>query len=708
VIPSLVTNIAVISYSLTAVFFLGLSVVLLTSWRGRLQGALLVLASLMTVLWAVAAAYLAAAGGALALNLLQLSEILRDAAWFGFILKLFSPAMGQGAGAARKRRLFHRGIFGFCAVLLVYPYLKGLLPKLPLTLDLYLLGFVLLAIIGLTLVEQLFRNTRIEERWSIKFLCLGLGGMFAYDFFLYSEALLFKHINADLWGARGMINALVAPLIAVSAARNPEWSLDVFVSRRVVFHSAALLGAGVYLLAMAAGGYYIRIYGGSWGGIAQVTFLFGAAIILLLLMFSGTLRAKLKVFLNKHFYSYKYDYRDEWLKFIGTLSSGVADEHLRERAIKGLAEIMDCPAGMLWMAGESGDFEPVAHWNMSDPVDEKERADGSLARFMQERQWVINLDEYDSEPEFYEGLELPEWLIRLSKTAWLVVPLIHHDALLGFVALARPRTTRSFNWEDSDLLKTAGRQAASYLALWETTQALVDARQFEAFNRLSAYVVHDLKNLAAQLALVVSNAEKHINNPEFMKDAIGTVDNAVAKMNRMLAHLRNKGTRSQSSSEAVELVKLLCEVNQARGLCQPIPKLKCEKHGMYVTADRDRLGAVVEHIIQNAQEATPSDGKVQVRLKQEGAYAVIEVEDNGCGMDAEFVRERLFRPFDTTKGNAGMGIGAYESREFVHSLGGQVDVRSRLGEGALFRIALPLLQRSGMSENGEQRTEVAI
>jgi len=706
--PSLAPNIAVISYSVTAILFLGLLVVLLTSWRGRLQGALLVFATLVTGLWAIAGAYLAAVPGALALNLMQLSEILRNVAWFVFLLKLLTPVMTGGMKGILSQRLMTRGIVGFCAALAIYPYIRGFLPKFDVGLDFYLFGFVLLGVIGLALVEQLFRNTRMEERWAIKFLCLGLGGMFAYDLFLYSDALLFKHVNPDLWGARGMVNALVAPLIAVSAARNPAWSLNVFVSRRIVFHTSALLGAGIYLLAMAAGGYYIRIYGGSWGGVAQVTFLFGAGVLLVLLLFSGTLRAKLKVFLSKHFYSYKYDYRDEWLRFIRTLSAGEGDEHLRERVIKGLAEIMDSPGGMLWMARESSGFQSVAHWNMSDPVDEKEPADSSFIKFIEERQWVINLNEYDSEPESYGDLQLPAWLKRLSKAAWLVVPLIHHDALLGFVVLARPRTGRSFNWEDSDLLKTAGRQAASYLALLETTRALVDARQFEAFNRLSAYVVHDLKNLAAQLALVVSNAEKHINKQDFIKDAIGTVDNAVTKMNRMLAHLRNKQARAKSACEAVDLVKLLCEVNEARAACAPVPRLECEKHGLYVAAERDRLAAVVEHIIQNAQEATPADGEVRVRLMQEGARAVMEVKDNGCGMEAQFIRDRLFRPFDTTKGNAGMGIGVYESREFVHMLGGEIDVSSKPGEGTLFRIALPLMQRSGTSEKAEDQAEVVL
>ena len=127
------------------------------------------------------------------------------------------------------------------------------------------LGHIGLAIGGLALIEQLFRNTRPHRRWATKFLYLGLGLIFAYDFFLYADALLFKRLDQAVWEARGLVSAMAVPLIAVATSRNPEWSLDVFVSRRMVLHSAAIFGAGIYLLAMAGMGYYIRAYGGNWG-----------------------------------------------------------------------------------------------------------------------------------------------------------------------------------------------------------------------------------------------------------------------------------------------------------------------------------------------------------------------------------------------------------------------------------------------------------
>ena len=202
-----------------------------------------------------------------------------------------------------------------------------------------------MAILGMILVEQVYRNTPVRQRWGIKFACLGIGGIFAYDFYFYSDALLLKQINPEIWAARGIINALVVPLIAVSAARNPDWSLGIAVSRRILFYSVALFGAAAYLLAMAAAGYYLRFFGGSWGTVMQVSFLFGAIVLLLAVLFSGTLRSWLRVFISKHFFSYNYDYREEWLRFTRTLAEG---EHgLEERVIQALAQLVESPAGGL-------------------------------------------------------------------------------------------------------------------------------------------------------------------------------------------------------------------------------------------------------------------------------------------------------------------------------------------------------------------------
>ncbi len=265
-----------------------------------------------------------------------------------------------------------------------------------------------------------------------------------------------------------------------------------------------------------------------------------------------------------------------------------------------------------------------------------------------------------------------------------------HDDLMGFAVLSRSPLRRRLNWEDHDLLKTAGRHAASHLAQFETAQQLADARQFEACNRLSAFVVHDLKNLVAQLSLLVANAAKHMHKPGFMEDAVRTVDHSVAKMNKLLAQLRSGVVVSDGQAPA-SLAVMLDEVVRGKSARKPVPVLELDAEDVLVRADRERFMMVLGHVVQNAQDATPPEGHVQLRYRRDGEAALIEVVDDGCGMDEGFVRERLFRPFDTTKGAAGMGIGAYEARETVRGMGGEVEVESVPGAGTTFRIRLPVV-----------------
>lgn len=692
-------NVEVISYSTTAAAFLGLGLLLLTGRQGQIRKRLLAVASLASVVWAATVAYQAAYGGLLIIA--QMLELLRDLTWFAFLLAMLRAVYPDDTGTTRRFAVVFGTASAFTVALMLlalYRITGGSALRFIAGNDV-LAGQLLMSVAGLVVVEQLYRNTPHEQRRALKYLCVGVGGMFAYDFYLYSDALLFQRVSATLWDARGFIHAMVVPVIGIALARNLQWSpnrdaIDVFVSRRIVFHTTALLGAGVYLLAMGAGGYYVREYGGSWGLVFQAIFLFGAGLVLAILLFSGQLRASLRVFISKHFFGYKYDYRDEWLRFIRTLSSGEPATQLRERAIKAIAQIVESPGGILWMRRDNGRFEPVARWNMSDPVPAYESADGILVRFLELREWVINLDEHEKSVQRFRGAEapaLPDWLHAIS-AAWLVVPLILHENLIGFVVLARSPllpVRHEFNWEDCDLLKTAGRQAASHLAQLEASRALAETRQFEAFNRLSAFVVHDIKNLIAQLSLVVSNAAKHKHNPQFMEDAIHTVESSIEKMNRLLANLR-KGHTEEDRPVRVDLVQLLSEVVSAHGIHRPETTLECAGHGIAVSANRDRLSAVIGHVIQNAREATPGDGRVTVRMRGDRREAVIEVEDTGCGMDEAFIRERLFRPFESTKGSAGMGIGAYETREFIRALGGDIDVFSRPGHGTIFRLHVPL------------------
>jgi putative PEP-CTERM system histidine kinase len=682
--PDTLLLLAAVGYGLATLAYLGLSGLIVASWQRRPQGRLLVLATGLSAIWGALSAL--TAWGMLPAWPGFAAEVARNGAWLALLLYILQLRLPPGAALPAPLRL----IRGLSVLLIGGLLLSSLMPVIApdrpvLAQWAWGLGLVLLTVTGLVLIEQIYRSTRPEDRWAIKFLCLGLAGLFVYDFYLYANAALFNVMDAQVWAARGYVAALVTPLIAVSAARNPEWSAPVGLSRSMVFHTASLLGAGVYLLLMAGAGYYLRLFGGEWGDVVQTVFVFAAAMLLALLMFSGTLRARLRVFLSKHFFSYRYDYREEWLNFTRTLTEGQPGERLCERAVEALARLVESPGGALWMReGEAG-YQRASYWNWSD-LNGTEPADSAFVQWLADKQWVVDLDEMKTRRDLYGDLDTPAW-IQQAKDAWLVVPLMLHDELLGFVVLKHSLGKVSFNWEVSDLLKVAARQASANLSQMRASNQLIVARQFESFNRTTTFVIHDLKNLIAQLSLLLANAEKHKDNPEFQSDMLDTVENAVTRMNKVLAQLRRGSGEVQAQS--VALADILADAVASKQAFKLRPTVELPPAHLQVRAERERLTRAIGHLLQNALEATPSTGTVTVRAFEESGQAIVEIIDSGIGMDDTFIRTRLFQPFDSTKG-AGMGIGAYECRETIRALGGQVDVTSMPGSGTRFRISLPL------------------
>ncbi len=683
-------QLALSGYGLTGLAFTLLFLLLLTGWRKHFQGSKLVVAVAGSALWSLCAAA-QVRWGVPGLELVWAAEVIRNLLWVFFLLYLLRPLAESNALYLRMLGYVRLAclVLG-CLMLVVLVDLPPFAERadiVQMRREFSLIGQLLFAVLGLALVEQLFRNTPLEMRWGIKHLCFGLGAFFAFDFYLYADALLFHRLDEAIWSARGFVGLMTVPLIGITAARNPEWSPRVFLSRRMVLHSTTLISAGLYMLIMGLAGYYIRLYGGEWGGVLQIAFLFGAIIVLVSLLFSGQFRARLKVFFDKHFFSYRYDYREEWLRVIDLLAGRRLERPLSERVIWALADIVESSGGLLWVRSDKGEYRFKARFNSHHDVAAVVGASEPMVPFMQERRWVVNIDEWRSEPEVYGDIQLPPWIADNPDT-WLIVPLIHDEQLLGFVVLVQPRAPQPINWENLDLLKTVGMQAASYLALNQAAEALAEARQFEGFNRLSAFVMHDLKNLIAQLSLVAKNAAKHKHNPEFIDDAIGTIENAVLKMNRLMVQLKSADITGES--RRIDLVRELREVVATKAGGVPAPVFSTQQEAVFVMAEPDRLSAVIGHVVQNAQDATAADGKIDVILRVAGDEVIVEIRDNGCGMDAEFIRTRLFRPFDSTKGLTGMGIGAYECREVITALGGQIVVESAPGRGTVFRIMLPI------------------
>jgi len=687
VIGALLSEAGLVSHAIACFVFaaLGLGAARRPSvgdWPSRL----LIAASLATALWAFLFV-IAQTRGRFAYALLSPAETLRTALWGAFVVSLI---VRSWTAQDRPRSSFTvAGSLGLVVVLQFGLDLSGATrlaagssPN-PLAL-LFLFSRMTVAIGGLVLVHNLYVNIAPSSRWSVRLLCIGLGGIFGYDLNLYSLQLLTGSFGVDLFNIRGLANALVVPLIAVSASRSHQWRIRL--SRQVVFQSFSLVGIGGYLVAMSALGYGLRLVGGDWGRLLQISFIFAAAMLAAVVVFSGQFRAWARVQVNKHFFTSKYDYRQEQRRFVATLSAGEgADGTLAERVIQAVCAIVDSPGGALFTADAEEIFTIAARWNRV-LLDVRIALDDPLARYMGEQGRIVNLDELRVGRGDHSGTPAPKW--AADRRLWLIVPLIHLDRLNGFIVVERSLAARTLNWEDYDLLRTAGRQAASYIAESASQRALAEARKFDEFNRRFAFIMHDIKNVVSQLSLVARNASKHAGNPEFQADMVLTLNNSVGRMNDLLARLGAKAGSATERPARIDLTKLLHEVAVRKQRLHSALEVRANGP-MIVEADAGRLEAAFEHLAQNAIDASEPGDPITLSLAREDGMARVDVIDVGQGMAPDFVRDGLFAPFHSTK-DGGFGVGAYEAREIVKGAHGRLSVVSQPGEGSVFTVLLPL------------------
>ena len=607
-------------------------------------------------------------------------DLLRFGLWFVFMLALL-PSPRRGGGLGWLRAIAFAGVLVRLTLILLGEGLPSQALARP-----QAFATLGLAVLGLVLVEQMLRNATADARWNAKPVCLGLGAIFVFDLFIGSQAALFQHFDGDAISVRALVHAAAVPLLYVASRRHADWLGKLHVSRAAVFHSATLLLVGTYLLIVAGVGYYVRYTGGQWGRALSVALVFVALVALTLLMASGSMRSRLRVYISKNFFSYRYDYREEWLRFTQLLSGSAEPQHTAETVVRALANLVESPSGMLWLQrAAGGDFTQAARWNLPAQPGSEAR-EGPLATFWRERSWIVDLNEWRERPAAYPGLELPAWLAEDSR-CWLLVPLLVREALIGFVVLGRPRAVVELNWEVRDLLRTAASQASGYLDQAQATEALLEARKFDAFNRMSAFVVHDLKNIVTQLSLMMKNAKRLRDNPEFQQDMLDTVENSLEKMRQLMLQLR-EGDKPHGVTSGVDLEQIAKRLAAAASSKGRVLELDLQP-GVNTRGHAERVERVLGHVVQNAFDATPASGQVRLTLDAEGSQARVRVEDNGCGMSEDFIQNRLFKPFQTTKAS-GMGIGAHESYQYVQELGGKISVQSELNRGTIVTLLLPL------------------
>jgi len=687
-------DLGMVTYSVAAVFLFALMVAQLRIWAQGNSSLVLLGATTVSFVWCVVLAFQARIPIEY-FYLIPVLEIVKNISWFILLLsilglrKLIIPRFRENDNSSSlvAISLISLGI-PICLLLYItyYVFVQGGILFYPSFGErIVLAGFLLNAVIGLVLLEQVIRNTRDHHIWHLKFLCLSLGILFSYDIYLFSNGLLFERIQDQLWQARGAVIALATPLIAISVLRTHQQPIQMNISRRLIFHSGVMMAAGAYLLLMGLTGFYIRNISGEWGLLIQVIFWVVSLTLLVVMIYSGRLRSVLRTYINRHLFSSKYDYRDEWMRISSILSQTSVDETPAERVIHALAGIVDSQGGALWLSTNDFHFDQVAHLEMGWIENGGLTLHDPLIDYLQ-KDVLVDLGEISND---LGSDDIPVWLSELKK-AWLLLPLKTHDKLLGFVLLKESRVEFELVAEDFELMNAVSQQAASYLAQMIASEELVEAKQFSAFNQVSAFVVHDLKTLNSQLSLMIGNAEKHKNNPSFIEDMITTTEHAVNKMSFLLEHFKREESVNDLDAQPLNLVSLTREVIEAHQKLRPIPVLHCKETEITVLGNAIELKSSLGHLVQNAQEATPEENTIGIELVLCTDNVKVVITDTGAGMTEDFVNTQLFKPFESTKGLAGMGIGVYQCRATIRKLHGDLQVHSEPGKGSRFTATLPL------------------
>ncbi|MEW6417440.1 MAG: XrtA/PEP-CTERM system histidine kinase PrsK [Nitrospirota bacterium] len=546
----------------------------------------------------------------------------------------------------------------------------------------YFYLFILLyAVLTLINLEGTLKSSSGSIRWRIKHTLIGVGGIMSSVIYYYSKALLYRSIDMNLSPVRGSIVIISSLLIMISIFRQTFPKEEISISRGIFYRSFTLLIAGVYLLGLGIMGAGMKYLGENFGRYLSIVIVFGGTIALITVLFSETLRRRVKVFIDKNFYKDKYDYRSQWLQFTQRISYTKTFDELLSAILDGFASAMGSRTKSLWLYNNISDiFYQAQPYNASSHGITL-KGSSSLISYFKEKGWIFNANDKDNKileenKEFFE-----------RTNASLVIPLMNNGNIIGFIELGKSLSNDIYNYEDYDFLKTLAKQAISAIMNARLTEELTKAREMEAIGRVSSFVIHDLKNLVSTLSLSVENAPDNINNPEFQKDMLNTLSNTVDKMKGLIKKLSDMPKKAELNLETLDIVPLV------KGTVKPFlngkTKVEVECPEQLISRiDSEEIKKVIINLVLNAVEAT-NVGTVNVKISTEDSMACITVSDNGCGMSEEYIEKYLFKPFYTTK-KKGLGIGLYQCKSIVEAHKGDIQVRSIEGKGTDFMVYLPI------------------
>lgn len=534
----------------------------------------------------------------------------------------------------------------------------------------FCIAFVLCCMAALFNIEGTMAGATHFRRWKIKFVLLGGVCVLVALILYYSQGVLYRSLDMRLAWLRSLaVLAGVGMMWFSDARRGPE--VRISFSRRMAFKSVALVTAGLYLVVLGFAGEGARVFGDELGRAVLLGVCFAAGIGLLMLFLSDTVRRRVRLFLQLHFYGEKYDYRIQWVQFTDRLISARSQTELHQAALSACCETFGIVGAALFLLDHgSRTYVPVSLVE-TDPQEGGFDEGSHLAAALRTRRSVVRTaDVNDPSP----------WL----KAARFAIPIFRDDGLDGFVLLGPAiNESEEYDEEDFELMDTMARHISSALLNMRLTEQLARSREMEIMGRVSAFVLHDLKNHVYTLSLMAENARKFIGNPDFQRDLVDSLGSTVGKMKILISQLKGLPDRQTLKRAPVGLLTLARE--STRLLHQE--RLDFGGEDAVAMVDAEEMGKVILNLCLNALEASP-DGRPVTVTTGDGPEPFVRVSDQGGGIDPEFIRTALFEPFKSTKAK-GMGIGLYQCKQIVSAHGGRIEVRSAVGEGAEFTVWLP-------------------
>ncbi|HEV2391367.1 MAG TPA: XrtA/PEP-CTERM system histidine kinase PrsK [Verrucomicrobiae bacterium] len=568
--------------------------------------------------------------------------------------------------------------------------------------------FVLVsAILVLMNLERTYRAAVGTMRWRIKFMVIGLGILFAVRAYTSSQALLFRSIDLSLQGVNSAALLMACLLIIRSLFRAGHFEVSVYPSQSVLQNSFTVLIAGVYLMIVGVLAKLVAFLGGAASFELKAFLILVLVVLLTVALLSDRVRLHTKRFISRHFQRPLYDYRTVWRTFTEGTARRVEQGELCGAVVKLVSDIFQALSVSVWLVDERKEKLVFA-------------ASTSLS---QAKAGHVTLEAADAADVIGALSKQPEPVdIDESKEIWaaalrrahpeefptkggnrVCVPLLAGGELLGVLMLGDRVGGISFLVQDLDLLKSVSDQAAAGLLNIQLSQRLSQAKQLEAFQAMSAFFVHDLKNTASTLSLMLQNLPVHYQDPAFREDALRGISKTVAHINDVISRLTV--LRHELGVQAVEcdLNELVEETLKTQEQAAGVQLVKELRPLPNVRVDPAQIQKVITNLVLNAREAVPAGGRVKVETSQRNGWVVLSVADNGCGMPAEFVRNSLFRPFQTTK-KKGIGIGMFHCKMIVEAHRGRIEVESEVGKGTEFRVMLPVDHQSG-KQKAEKKME---